>query len=103
MRGLDAGMKSNVVPLPMPEIPFIGQEIMHFVMVASDFAEQFHWRLDIPALGVEWIEIYDDQNDAIARRRNFAVAKQRFVIDRMKAQVVVELECAILAPDSIQF
>jgi hypothetical protein len=94
-------MERDVVVFAVPNVTLVAQEIVYFIAGAKEFAELFNRHLDVSTLRVDRIEIHDHEDDAVPRRRQLAVEKESFVIDRMKTQVVVELEGAILAPDPV--
>src|ERR1051325_158138 len=102
MRGLDSGMERDVVALPVPDVTLVREKVVHLVVGAKKFTEFFNRRLNESTLCVNRIEIHDHEHNALPRRCQLAVKKKCLVVDRMKTQVVVEVEGAIFAPNSVQ-
>jgi len=51
---------------------------------------------------MKWINVYDHQDDVIARWSHFAVEKDGFVVSVVETQVVVEMQSTVFPPDFVQ-
>jgi len=54
---LDVGMERDVIAPAMPDVARVGEQIVHFVIVALHSAEFFNWNMDESGLKSVRIEI----------------------------------------------
>jgi hypothetical protein len=74
---------------------------VHFVGLAFVAAEQLDRQIDHRMLAAIRIKVYHHKNDVISRRRGFAVKQNRVIIGMVEVQVVVKLQGAIFAANSV--
>jgi hypothetical protein len=70
-------------------------------VLSTPISELFDGSLDVSALGVDRIEIQNNQDNAVPRSCHFAVEKQRLIVDRMEPEIFIKMERSVLTPDAI--
>ena len=99
---LDFGIELNVVAAAAPNVTHIAEEVVNLINIAFHGAKLIDRYIDIGMLFAMGIKIDNDKNDAVARRRDFAIKQDRVIISVIETQVIVKMECAILNPNLIQ-
>src|SRR5437588_3334947 len=101
MCGLDFGIELNVVAAAAPNVTHIAEEVVNLINIAFHGAKLIDRYIDIGMLFAMGIKIDNDKNDAVARRRDFAIKQDRVIISVIETQVIVKIESAILGQNVI--
>ena len=101
MRRLDLWIQLHVISRPMPEITRIAQEVVHLINIRFHRAKIFQRDVNIRMLDALWIQIHHDQDDVVPRRGHFSVTENGVILSPVEAQVIVEMQRAILLPNAV--
>src|SRR6476646_6740271 len=89
------GIDLNVVPLPVPEIMGIGQQILDLEWPLFLDSQTFQIQFEPARMHMMWAQIDHDEYNVRPIRGSLAVAEQLVVCDIMKVQTPVALKRGI--------
>src|SRR5688500_13565744 len=98
---LHGRVELDVISVAAPEVTHVRQEVVNLVNIRIGGTEIVHRNVDVGTLEAGRIEIYDDDNDVVARFGHLAVAEDGVVIGMVETEIVVELKGPVFLADLI--
>ena len=91
----------HIVPRSLPQIAAFAKQIMNLKCMIPSRPSESEVEINPSCLGVERIEIDDDNDDVGKIVGRFAVTNQRWVIGAVEAQIAIALQRRILFANPI--
>src|ERR1700722_16252752 len=102
MRRASMRVEHHEISAPAPSEFFARNQILDLVRIFGGDPKTFDWDIGKSALSVVRIDGDHDQNNVVESLRRFGVEQYLFVLDRMKSEVLVLTQGAILLANRVE-